>query len=64
MAFPAAGSWDCQKQHTTNTMAPFIEDTSFPQESTQFAPWSVEEVLDQLTIDEKVSLLAGTYHSI
>ncbi|KAH7401212.1 glycoside hydrolase superfamily [Pyrenochaeta sp. MPI-SDFR-AT-0127] len=40
-------------------MAPFIEDESTQEKSVQFAPWSIEEVLEQLTIDEKVSLLAG-----
>ncbi|KAF9698526.1 hypothetical protein EKO04_003917 [Ascochyta lentis] len=40
-------------------MAPFIEDSSKQGNSTQFAPWSIEDVLSQLTIDEKVSLLSG-----
>ncbi|KAF2827691.1 beta-glucosidase precursor [Ophiobolus disseminans] len=40
-------------------MAPFINDSLAEQKPTKFAPWSVEEVLQQLTVDEKVSLLAG-----
>ncbi|KAF2036551.1 beta-glucosidase precursor [Setomelanomma holmii] len=40
-------------------MAPFIKDAKVQEKSSQFAPWSVEEVLEELTIDEKVSLLAG-----
>jgi hypothetical protein len=42
-------------------MAPCIEDIMPTTESTQLAPWSVDEVLEQLTIDEKLSLLAGKY---
>lgn len=42
-------------------MAPFIDDNATQHKSADFAPWSVEEVLEQLNIDEKVSLLAGKH---
>ena len=42
-------------------MAPFMEDRAAEDEPKQFAPWSAEEVLEQLTIDEKVALLAGKH---
>ncbi|KAF1924059.1 glycoside hydrolase family 3 protein [Didymella exigua CBS 183.55] len=40
-------------------MAPFLDERTSHEQSTPFAPFDVEEVLLQLNIDEKVSLLSG-----
>lgn len=47
--------------HSTANMAPFVEEPSDKESITEFAPWSVEGLLEQLNIDEKVSLLAGMF---
>lgn len=42
-------------------MTSFVEQPLEHGKPAVFAPWSVEDVLSQMTIDEKVSLLSGKF---
>jgi hypothetical protein len=60
-AVPARWLPSLPKHTLCGIMAPFIENGTIQEKSAQFPSLPVEEVIQQLTLDEKVSLLTGEH---